>query len=133
MYGVPAYFLAKVSSEFPMFLSLPTLMSCIAYFALNLNLSDGGAHFFIFLFIAFSLYVAGGGMGLLIGSAVSNKQVAVSLTPIVIIPFMLFAGFFVNQDNIPKFLLPFEYISLFKYGMQAMMNVRSFNSRTNTP
>lgn len=34
---------------------------------------------------------------------------------------MLFAGFFVNQNNIPKFLYPFQYISLFKYGMQAFM------------
>lgn len=35
------------------------------------------------------------------------------------IPFMLFAGFFVNQNNIPFFLKPFQYISLFKYGLQA--------------
>lgn len=34
---------------------------------------------------------------------------------------MLFAGFFVNQDNIPEFLYPFKYISLFKYGMQAFI------------
>jgi len=96
MYGLPVYFFAKISSEIPMFLSLPTLMTVIAYFAMNLNLSDGGSHFFIFLFIALSLYIAAGGMGLLIGSAVANKQVAISLTPVIIIPFLLFAGFFVN-------------------------------------
>ncbi len=95
MYGVPAYFFAKISSELPMFFILPVLMSLICYFALNLNLLETKC-FFVFVLIAVSLYVAGGGFGLLIGSAVSNKQVAVSLTPIVIIPFMLFAGFFVN-------------------------------------
>lgn len=95
MYGVPAYFFAKVSSELPMFFILPIFMSLICYFALNLNMLDTKC-FFVFVFIAVSLYIAGGGFGLLIGSAVSNKQVAVSLTPIVIIPFMLFAGFFVN-------------------------------------
>jgi len=73
MYGVPAYFLGKVSSEFPNFFVLPLLLSLIGYFALNLNLTEGGAPFFIFYFIAFSLYVSGGGMGLLIGSVVSNK------------------------------------------------------------
>ncbi len=73
MYGVPAYFFAKVSSELPLFLILPTLLSCITYFVLDLNITEGGAHFFIFVLIAISLYVAGGGMGLLIGSAVSNK------------------------------------------------------------
>jgi len=72
-------------------------------------------------------------MGLLIGSAVSNKQVVVSLNPIVITPFLLFAGFFVSQSNIPKFLYPYEYLSLFKYGMQAFMNVSHLNFRMNIP
>ena len=34
---------------------------------------------------------------------------------------MLFAGFFVNQSNIPKFLIEFQYMSFFKYGYQALM------------
>lgn len=37
-----------------------------------------------------------------------------------IIPFMLFAGFFVNQDNIPVYLIEFQYLSIFKYGYQAL-------------
>ena len=45
---------------------------------------------------------------------------AVTLTPVLIIPFMLFAGFFVNQDNIPWFLIEFQYLSIFKYGYQAL-------------
>lgn len=73
MYGVTSYFLAKVSSEIPLFLILPTLLASITYWALGLNGTDNGEHFFIFIFIAISLYIAGGGMGLLIGSAVSNK------------------------------------------------------------
>lgn len=44
-----------------------------------------------------------------------------TLTPVLIIPFMLFAGFFVNQANIPKFLIVFQYLSIFKYGYQALM------------
>ena len=33
---------------------------------------------------------------------------------------MLFAGFFVNQNNIPWFLKEFQYMSIFKYGYQAL-------------
>lgn len=72
MYGVPAYFCGKVTSEMPNFIIIPGLMSLICYFALHLNLLDA-SHFFIFFFIGASLFAAGGGMGLLIGSAVSNK------------------------------------------------------------
>jgi ABC-type multidrug transport system permease subunit len=33
---------------------------------------------------------------------------------------MLFTGFFANQENIPWFLTPLQYVSIFKYGYQAM-------------
>ena len=55
------------------------------------------------------------------GTIFSDKQLAVTLTPVLIIPFMLFAGFFVNQNNIPWFLKEFEYLSIFKYGFQALV------------
>ena len=40
------------------------------------------------------------------------------MTPICIVPMLLFAGFFVKQDNIPKWLWWFREISIFKYGYQ---------------
>ena len=68
----------------------------------------------------FLIYNSASGYALIIGTLFSDKQLAVTLTPVLIIPFMLFAGFFVNQDNIPWFLIPFEYLSIFKYGYQAL-------------
>ena len=62
-----------------------------------------------------------GSYALVISCMISEKQVAVSLTPVLIIPFMLFAGFFVSSDNIPIFLIEFQYISFFKYSYQALM------------
>ena len=67
------------------------------------------------------IYNASGGYALILGTLFSDKQLAVTLTPVLIIPFMLFAGFFVNQDQIPKFLIEFQYLSIFKYGYQALM------------
>lgn len=58
---------------------------------------------------------------MILGVTFADKQLAVTLTPVLIIPFMLFAGFFVNQDNIPWFLKPFQYMSIFKYGFQALV------------
>ncbi len=37
-----------------------------------------------------------------------------------VIPFALFSGFFLNSNQIPKYLIPIEYISLFKYGYQSL-------------
>lgn len=66
------------------------------------------------------IYCTGGSYALIISSIFSDKQLAVTLTPVLIIPFMLFAGFFVNQDNIPIWLIEFQYLSFFKYGYQAL-------------
>jgi len=70
--------------------------------------------------IIFLIYNASSGYALIIGTLFSDKQLAVTLTPVLIIPFMLFAGFFVSQDNIPKFLIVFQDLSIFKYGYQAL-------------
>jgi hypothetical protein len=67
------------------------------------------------------MYNANGGYALILGTCFSDKQLAVTLTPVLIIPFMLFAGFFVNQDQIPVWLIEFQYLSIFKYGYQALM------------
>lgn len=42
-----------------------------------------------------------------------------ALVPVLIIPMMLFAGFFVGQDKIPYYFYEFKYISPIKYGFQA--------------
>lgn len=121
MYNVLSYYLGKVTSEIPNFIIFPTLMMLICYFILGLVLTWDAI--LTFWLISCTLSWAASGLGLIIGAAVPNKQVAVSLIPIVLIPFMLFAGFFVNQDNIPFFLIPFQYISLFKYGLQCFFLV----------
>lgn len=81
------------------------------------------------MLILFLIYNASGGYSLIIGTLFSDKQLAVTLTPVLIIPFMLFAGFFVNQDNIPVYLIEFQYLSIFKYGYQALF-LNEFNGLT---
>jgi ABC-type multidrug transport system permease subunit len=69
------------------------------------------------------LYLCAGSYALIIGTLVSDRQVAMTLTPIVVTPLMLFAGYFINQASIPNYMYEFEYISFFKYGFQALQLV----------
>lgn len=66
-------------------------------------------------------YNAAGGYALVIGTLFSDKQLAVTLTPVLFLPFVLFSGFFVSQDKIPKWLIEFEYLSIQKYSYQSLM------------
>lgn len=119
MYHVGPYFWAKVFSELPHGFLTPVVFGCIVYFAIGYN-TVFWWKFPLFLVITILIYNAATGYALVISSLVSDKQLAVTLTPVLIIPFMLFAGFFVNQENIPVWLIEFQYLSIFKYGYQAL-------------
>jgi len=130
MYSVGPYFWAKVISEFPFALLTPCLFGAIVYFCVDLN--PGANHFAMFLLILVLVYNASSGYSLIISASFSDKQLAVTLTPVLIIPFMLFAGFFVSTTSIPWFLKEFEYLSIFKYGYQALMQ-NQFVDNSNFP
>lgn len=128
MYKVGPYFWAKISSELPFSIAMPSVFGCIVYFTVGLNPTAG--NFFVFLLTLILIYNASSGYSLIISAIFSNKQVAVTLTPVLIVPFMLFAGFFVASSSIPVWLREFEYVSIYKYGYQALMrNEFDNNSR----
>lgn len=136
MYTASAYFFGKVISEIPMSLILPTLFSLVIYWSLGLST----AHPWNFPFfskhipklnqlIAGALileYYAAGAYAFVVGSMFSDKQVAMTMIPLVVMPLMLFAGFFVNANQIPIYFIEISYISFFKYAYQAVFIVIYF-------
>lgn len=70
---------------------------------------------------SFLVYNGYTGFGYIIGTAISNPQLVVIMTPLVVVPSMLLTGFFVSQDNIPKVLWWLRETAIFKYGYQALM------------
>lgn len=85
LYGVPAYFCAKVVSELPNAILSPTILSLITYFALNLNYLTAGTYF-VFLLVIVTLYICAGGFGMFLGAVVPDKNIGSALIPITIIP-----------------------------------------------
>ena len=120
MYKTAPYFWAKVISELPFSIMTPVIFGCIVYYAIGYQ--NTAEAFFMFLLILILIYNASSGYSLIISASFSDKQLAVTLTPVLIIPFMLFAGFFVASENIPIFLREFEYLSIFKYGYESLMH-----------
>ena len=108
MYSVSPYFCAKVLSELPAAIITPVVFGCIVYYAVGLStvfmwkfavfckLILALINYLHIVGILIQLYIAAGSYALIISCIFSDKQLAVTLTPVLIIPFMLFAGFFVN-------------------------------------
>ena len=120
MYKTSPYFWAKIISELPFSILTPTIFGVIVYYAIGY--APEAERFMFFLLILILVYNASSGYSLIISASFSDKQLAVTLTPVLIIPFMLFAGFFVSSSNIPVFLKIFEYLSIFKYGYESLMH-----------
>ena len=60
-------------------------------------------------------YFCGSAFGLVISVFVPKVEVAMALFPALILPGMIFAGYFVNQSDIPYYFYEFEYTSPFRY------------------
>lgn len=93
MYRCTPYFWAKVISELPFSIVTPAIFATITYWCVGLVPTLG--HFLWFVLLLILTYNASSGYSLIISASFSDKQLAVTLTPVLIIPFMLFAGFFV--------------------------------------
>ena len=68
-------------------------------------------------------YFSGVSYGLFLSVIFPNPEMAMSMVPVLIVPFMLFGGFFVNQNDVPYYFYPFQFLSMFKYGFQAAAQV----------
>lgn len=119
-YRVASYFWAKIFAELPANVLIPVLQSSLVYFAIGFNLTVW-TKYATFCGIAILIYSAFGGFGYVLGTAIRSPQVASAMVPLLVVPQFLFCGFFVDQSNIPGFLLPIKEISIFKYGYQAFM------------
>jgi ATP-binding cassette, subfamily G (WHITE), eye pigment precursor transporter len=120
MYSSFAYYIANVVSNLPSTFISSTLSTLIYYFAVELN-TTSPARYFVHYGVHFLLSNAATSMGLMIGASFNDKSIAVGMLPVIILPFMLVGGFFVNQNNFVPVLLPFEYTSIFKYSFQAFV------------
>ena len=120
MYSVGAYYWGKVITELPATIFFPFVVTVITYWAVGLNMEHWSKPL-IFWLTFILMFNAAMGLGYILGTSITNKAVVAVLTPLIIVPMMLFTGFFVSQDKVPRWLLFLREISIFKYGYQALM------------
>ncbi|KAF9956855.1 hypothetical protein BGZ65_002419 [Modicella reniformis] len=98
---------------------LPSLlMGCISYFMIGL--SSVVETFLKFLLILVLFNIATALFCLVIAAGVRNTGVASLASSIVMLFMLLFGGFLINSGNIPAALTWIQYLSMFKYGFEAL-------------
>jgi ABC-type transport system involved in multi-copper enzyme maturation permease subunit len=126
MYSVTAYYLAKILVETPVLALTPMIFALIVYFGVGLTIT--ASQFFIFYASLFLIVQCAASWGYFVSSIFEKEEMATSLSPIIIMPLILFGGQFANSKNIQPWISWFQYISPIRYGLEAM-TVNEFDSR----
>lgn len=112
-YSVTSYFISKFFIE-AVLVALQTLLTAvISYFMMDFTMN-----FWILFLVTYAIALSSASVAVLLGSAAENAKVAQELLPILLVPQMLFSGFFVGTELIPIWLRWCQYICFFTYSIR---------------
>lgn len=119
MYRTDAYFLAKQMVEMPLFVLDGFIIFTIIYWMAGLN--PAVDRYFIAMGIVALILQVVFSLGYFLSCAAPNVDISLAIAPVIIIPMMMFGGFYVNSGTIPVWLAWIKYVSWFFYGYNALM------------
>mmetsp|Transcript_30128 Transcript_30128/g.61539 ORF Transcript_30128/g.61539 Transcript_30128/m.61539 type:complete len:665 (-) Transcript_30128:343-2337(-) len=117
-YGVIAYFVSRLAMEALITFFQVLLLLVITYFMVDLQ-----TNFFQFLAIEYTLAMSSTAAAVFLGCAVEDPTMATEFLPLLFVPQLLFAGFFVRTDLIPVWLRWAQYLCSLTYGVRLALLV----------
>ncbi|KQK22254.1 ABC transporter G family member 5 [Brachypodium distachyon] len=118
-YRRSSYVLSHTIVGFPSLIVLSLAFAVTTFFAVGL--AGGVDGFFFFVAIVLASFWAGSGFATFLSGVVTNVMLGFPVVVSTLAYFLLFSGFFINRDRIPKYWLWFHYASLVKYPYEAVM------------
>ncbi|XP_076296273.1 ABC transporter expressed in trachea [Lasioglossum baleicum] len=124
-YSVKSYYIARTLADVPFQIVYSVAYVIIVYFMTSQPLETN--RFMMYLTICVLTALVSQSIGLVIGAAMSVES-GVFIGPVSSVPIVLFSGFFVNFDAIPKYLKFLSYVSYVRYSFEgAMISVYGYN------
>ncbi|KAG2552794.1 ABC transporter G family member 5-like [Panicum virgatum] len=118
-YRRSSYVLSHTLVGFPSLIVLSLAFALTTFFAVGLAGGAGG--FFFFVAIVLASFWAGSGFATFLSGVVTNVMLGYPVVVSTLAYFLLFSGFFINRDRIPRYWIWFHYLSLVKYPYEAVM------------
>ena len=110
MYRTDAFFFAKQVVEMPLYIIEATIMFTIIYWIANLN--PEAERFFIALGIIILILQVVFSLGYFLSCTLPTVDIALAIAPVLIIPMMLFGGFYLNSSSVVVWLAWIKYVIL---------------------
>jgi hypothetical protein len=115
-YSVFSYFTSRFTMEALVTLAQILCLTIITYFMISFQMA-----FVQFFSITYVLAMASTAMAVFLGSTVEDPKLAAEMLPLLFVPQMLFAGFFVVPDLIPVWLRWAQYLCSLTYAVRLMV------------
>ncbi|KAL4474983.1 hypothetical protein ABPG74_001679 [Tetrahymena malaccensis] len=119
LYTAGSYFLGQYFIDMIPAIVFPIVTSLVSYWMIGLNDDNAGKVFF-FIFVSILASITGQAYGYLVGTMFNDVNIAISLAPLLIKPFILFAGFLKNSGDYAAWISWIQYLSPFKYTFAAL-------------
>lgn len=117
-YSMKVYYFATTVAFLPAQIFFPTMFSLIIYFPTYQPWEVD--RYFRFLLILILLSILAESYGLVFGCALAPKS-AVYIAPVTKIPFVIFSGFLITLEHIPKWFEWMGYVSFYRYGFEGIV------------
>ena len=119
LYTVASYYFAYMIHSIPFLIFYPLLYLAIAYPMVNLR--SGFVHFLCMYGCLVLATLVGQGLYYSIATISPNLTIAQILTPICLVIFMIFTGFFIQKNNLIGFWLWAYYLSFMRYAFELIL------------
>ncbi|KAK3797704.1 hypothetical protein RRG08_054721 [Elysia crispata] len=119
LYRADTYYLAKTIVEVPLFVLITVFFTTLTYWMIGLY--DSWEAYLIAVGVLLLVANVAISLGYLVSTLCGSVTVALAVAPPLLIPFMLFGGLFVNNDNIPVYFIWLKYLSWFKLANEVLM------------
>lgn len=121
LYQIGSWYLAKNVSELPQQVVVPLIGFVPAYFMIGIG--HGFAVYLQMQLVVILLYSVSVGLGYMVACMCRRVEIAPIVGTVIMLPFLLPGGLFVNTENKLGFLSWLAYISLITYSFKAFMKI----------
>ena len=118
MYTPLPYFLSTFLVTLPLELFPGIVYGTVLYFMTALR--EGVTHYLVYIGVMLLENFAGIGLGMCLSASFNSVEMAPQLAPAFVILFLMFSGFFLNESNVPVFLIWLRELSFIRYAFQAL-------------
>lgn len=118
LYGALPFYVATFLVSLPLEVVPQVAYGSVIYYMTGLR--PGFNRFLVYIGVMVSENFCGIGLGMLLSVLLEEPEMAGVIAPVVVIFFLVFSGYFLNEDSLPSPIAWMKYTSFIRYAFQAL-------------